>query len=368
MRPSIVRQFDRAGPGPYALGVLRYRALGLAVGRPRIPLSEAMQLAEDAERAGFGIIATGEGFFESFSVMGALTQRIRTAELVTAVTTWTRTPVTTALAAATLAELSGGRYRIGLGTMPRGWNERWHDIDPSRPVERMRDFVAALRAALAAEPGHPVDHDGPFYRIRGYEPPSAHARIRVPLYLGATQRRMTELAGEIADGVVLNVVHSLDWLRDVALPALHAGLDRAGRRRTDLDAGLLVYCAIDEDEGRAFDLARSALAFYFDVPYFAHVLRHHGWNDELERGRGALARNDRAAAARAVSDDMVEGMTIAGTPRDVRAKLARYEGQVDWVVLTTPLGNAPDVTREMTARILSTFAVRPDPASLAGRD
>lgn len=178
---------------------------------------------------------------------------------------------------------------------------------------------------------------------------------------------MTELAGEIADGVVFNAVHSVDWLRDVAWPALRSGLDRAGRRRTDLDAGLLVYCAIDEDEERAFDLARPALAFYFGVPYFAHVLRHHGWSDALERGREALARNDRAAAARAVSDDMVEAMTIAGTPRDVRAKLARYEDQVDWIVLTTPLGNAPDVTREMTARILSTFSVRPGATSVAGR-
>lgn len=347
--------------------MLRYRALGLAVGRPRIPLSEALRLAEDGERAGFGIVAAGEGFFENLSLMGALSQRTRTAELVTTVTTWTRTPVTTALGAATLAELSGGRYRIGLGAMPSRWNERWHDIDPSRPVERMRDFVAAVRAVLRSEPGHPIDHDGPFYRIRGYEPPSAMTRISVPLYIGATRRRMTELAGEIADGVVFNAVHSVDWLRDVAWPALRSGLDRAGRRRTDLDAGLLVYCAIDEDEERAFDLARPALAFYFGVPYFAHVLRHHGWSDALERGREALARNDRAAAARAVSDDMVEAMTIAGTPRDVRAKLARYEDQVDWIVLTTPLGNAPDVTREMTARILSTFSVRPGATSVAGR-
>lgn len=336
-----------------------YRALGIAVGRPNIPLAEALDLAEDAERAGFGIVAAGEGFFENFSLMGALTQRTRVAELVTAVATWTRTPVTTALAAATLTELSGGRWRAGLGAMPRRWNEGWHDIDPSRPVDRMRDFVAAVRAVLAAGPGGTVDHDGPFYRIHGYARPAGQRPVRVPLYVGATRRSMTELAGEVADGVVFNVVHSLAWLREIGAPALQAGLDRAGRKRSDFDIGLLAYCAIDDDEGRAFDLARSALAFYFELPYFAELLRKSGWTEQLERGRAAVARHDAAAAARAVTDDMVDAMAIAGTPRTVRAKLARYEGQVDWVVLTTPIGNAPDVTRGLTARILSTFATPP---------
>ena len=343
-----------------------YRALGLAVGRPRIPLSEALALAEDAERAGFGIIGAGEGFFDSFSLVGALTQRTRTAEVMTTVATWTRTPLTTALALATLADLSAGRYRAGFGAMPPEWSERWHGIDASRPVERMRDFVMAVRALLQAEPGRAVDHEGPFYRVRGYERLSA-GPTRVPVYIGATGRRMSELAGEIADGIVFNAVHSLTWLRDIAWPAVRLGLGRGGLGRADLDAGLLVYCAIADDPAEAFDLARPALAFYFNVPYFGRLLRHHGWEGELERGRAALARNDPAAAARAVSDDMVEAMTITGTPADVRAKVGRYDGQVDWVMLTTPLGNPPQVTRELTARILSTFgAARPHVAAGSG--
>jgi alkanesulfonate monooxygenase SsuD/methylene tetrahydromethanopterin reductase-like flavin-dependent oxidoreductase (luciferase family) len=332
-----------------------FRALGLAVGRPNIPLTEALQLAETAERAGFAMIGAGEGFFENFALMGALTQRTRAAELMTSITTWTRTPLTTALAVATLAELSGGRYRLGLGAMPRAWSERWHDVDSSRPVERMRDFIAAIRAVQDAKPGLSVDHEGPFYRVRGYEPISQRTPARVPLYLGATRPRMAELAGEVADGVAFNAIHSVPWLRDVMSPALVAGLDRAGRRRRDFDAGILLYCAIADDEARAFDLARPGLAFYFAVPYFADVLRHHGWDKELERGREALARRDVVGATREVSDDMVEAMTIAGTPRQVREKLRRYETHVDWVELVTPLENPPEVTRELTARILSTF-------------
>lgn len=331
------------------------------MGRPGIPLVEALALAETAERAGFDIVGAGEGFFESFSLMGALTQRTRNVELMTSVTNWTRTPVTTALGMATLAELSGGRYRFGLGAMPRAWSERWHDVSASRPVERMRDLVAAIRAVLEAESGRPIDHEGPYYRVRGYERTSPRTPLRVPLYLGATRRRMAELAGEIADGVVFNTVHSIAWLRDVAWPAVTTGLERSGRRRRGFDAGVLLYCVIADDEAEAFDLARPTLAFYLAVPYFGDVLRHHGWDRELERGRAALARRDLPGAARAMSDDIVEAMTLAGTPDQVRAKLGRYGSLVDWVELATPLGNPPDVTRALTDRIVSTFRTSPTP-------
>ena len=334
-----------------------YRSLGLAVGRPHLPASEALDLAERAERAGFGMIAAGEGFVESFSLMGALAQRTRSAELITTITTWTRTPLTTALALATLADLSDGRYRAGFGAMPRTWSEDWHGIRPSRPVERMRDFIGTVRALLEAEPGAPVDRDGPFYRVRGYEPLSTRARRRVPIYIGATGPRMTALAGEIGDGVIFNTIHSVAWLRDELWPALRTGLSRAGRERPGCDVGILLYCSVADDRATAFERARPALAFYFGVPYFARLLRHHGWDGALERGMAAAERRDERAAAAAVSDEMVEAMTISGTPDEVRDKLRRYADLVDWIVLVTPLGNATDVTRVLTDRIVSTFAV-----------
>ena len=322
-----------------------FRALGLAVGRPHIPFAEALTLAERAEAAGFGMIAAGEGFVESFSLMGALTQRTRTAELITTITTWTRTPATTALALATLADLSEGRYRAGFGSMPRAWSEGWHGVASSRPVDRMRDFIGAVRSVLDARTGAPVDHEGPFYRVRGYEPLSGPPRSRVPIYIGATGPKMAALAGEIGDGVIFNTLHSVSWLHDVASPALRGALAAAGRTRAQCDVGLLAYCSVADDRARAFDLARPALAFYFGIPYFARLLRHHGW--------------ERALETRTVSDEMVEAMTISGTPDEVGDTLRRYEGLVDWIVLVTPLGNAPEVTRALTDRIVSTFAASP---------
>jgi alkanesulfonate monooxygenase SsuD/methylene tetrahydromethanopterin reductase-like flavin-dependent oxidoreductase (luciferase family) len=104
-----------------------------------VSLADALRLAETAEGAGFGIVTTGEGPAETFSLVGALAMRTTSVELFSSTATWTRTPVTTALAASTVAELTGGRYRLGIGAMPRAWSEKWHDVDYARPVERMRD-------------------------------------------------------------------------------------------------------------------------------------------------------------------------------------------------------------------------------------
>src|SRR5262249_34442267 len=164
------------------------------------------------------------------------------------------TPVTTALAAATVAELSGGRYRLGIGAMPRAWSEEWHDVDYSRPVERMRDYVAAIRTAWRQRPGAPVSHAGPFYRFRHYaRDPAPPDEVPVPIYLAALRPRMSALTGEIAEGVILNVQHTKDWLRDVLWPALYEGLERGGREAADLDVGILVMCVVDDDRAAAVE-------------------------------------------------------------------------------------------------------------------
>jgi alkanesulfonate monooxygenase SsuD/methylene tetrahydromethanopterin reductase-like flavin-dependent oxidoreductase (luciferase family) len=333
-----------------------FRAVGIAVGHPGVPLSDALGLAVAAEEAGLGLVAAGEGFGENFSLMGALAASTGRVELFTSVVGRTRTPVTTALAAATLQELAGGRYRLGLGSMPREWSEGWHGIAYDRLTEQMRDYVAAVRTAYAAPPGLLTDHEGPFYRFRGYERFAAAPLGSVPIYLAATRPAMTELAGEIADGVIFNTISSAEWLRDALHPRLERGLERAGRDRVDLDVGVLLYCAVADDPQEAVELAKPGLAFYFPIPYFADVLEHHGFTAELDRGRKAARRRDTAGMVAAVSDEMVEVIAVVGTPEHVSQKLRRYEGLVDWVELSAPLGHDPQAVIAMTERIVDAFA------------
>ena len=332
------------------------RAIGLAIGGPGLPLGDALALARDAEDAGLELLGAGDGFVENLSVMGALAASTRSAELFTAIMGWTRTPVTMALGGLTMQELSGGRYRMGFGTMPRPWSEGWHDVEAARPLARMRDFVAAVRAASPSALGAPCSYSGDFYRFDGYERPSPTVLDPPPIYLAATRPRMAELAAEIADGVIFNLINSPEWISGVCWNGVEAGLARAGRSRADFDAGILLYCAIAEDRRRAIEMVRPALAFYFAVPYFAAMLEHHGMDAELRAGREAAARGDRAAMAAAVSDEMVRTFALAGTPDDVREQIRRYGERLDWVMLAAPLMNAPDDSRELVRRIIDTFA------------
>jgi alkanesulfonate monooxygenase SsuD/methylene tetrahydromethanopterin reductase-like flavin-dependent oxidoreductase (luciferase family) len=288
--------------------------------------------------------------------MGALAAGTRSAELFSSIMGWTRTPVTTALGGLTMQELSGGRYRMGFGTMPRAWSEDWHGIEAARPLARMRDFVAAVRSASTSALGEPRSHHGDFYRFDGYERPSPSRPQPPPIYLAATRPRMAELAAEIADGVIFNLINSPEWIGDVCWPAIEAGLSRAGRTRADLDAGVLLYCAIADDRRRAIEMVRPALGFYFAVPYFAAMLEHHDLRAELRAGREAAARGDRAGMAAAVSDEMVGTFALAGTPDEVREQIRRYAERLDWVLLAAPLMNTPEDSRELVRRIIATFA------------
>ena len=104
------------------------------------------------------------------------------------------------------------------------------------------------------------------------------------------------------------------------------------------------------------ELARVGLAAYVRQPYFAELLEHHGFAEELERRHDALERDSRQSSAAVISDRVVEAAAIAGTARDVRGQLQRYEGLADFVVLSASPGHPPDVTREQVGRILSTFS------------
>jgi 5,10-methylenetetrahydromethanopterin reductase len=260
------------------------------------------------------------------------------------------------VAAVTAAELSDGRFRLGLGSMPQVWSEQWHDVDYTRPVERMREFVAAVRAAAGSSMGRPASFAGERYTFTDFARPSEGPGPPVPIYLGATRPGMTRLAGEAADGLIVNAVHSVSWLREVQLAALNEGLRSRDRARADVDVGILVMCAIDDDAARAAELARRAISFYFVAPYFRDLLEHHDFSRELEQGVSAAASGDQAAAMRAVSDELVDAVAVHGTPEDVRRKLERYKGLVDWIMLSPPIGHPSEVVLDQTERIVDAFS------------
>jgi alkanesulfonate monooxygenase SsuD/methylene tetrahydromethanopterin reductase-like flavin-dependent oxidoreductase (luciferase family) len=219
----------------------------------------------------------------------------------------------------------------------------------------MRDYVAATRAALAATPQRPTAHEGPFFRTVGFPGHAMTPQRPIPIELAATRPLMTALAAEIADGVMLNSIQPLDWIAGEGAEAVAAGLERGQRPRDAFRVGVMRFVGIDADRDVAYDTARRAVAFYFAIPYFRTLLEPFGFTRELDAGEAALRRGDLEGQVAAVSDELVDAVALAGTPDEVVAKLRRVQEHVDYVVLSSVLGQSGASAREQTLRLVRTF-------------
>src|ERR687891_683614 len=211
---------------------------------------------------------------------------------------WTRNPARLASLFSTLDDLAPGRILAGLGA--------WWDplaakvgIARTRPLGVMREVVESLRALLRGD--GPVTHDGAYVHLDGVELDYVHQERRakqVPIYIGATGMRMMELAGEIADGAVLNYLVSPDYNRR-ALEALAAGANKAGRTLDDVDRPQLVVCSLDADREAALDAARLLVTQYLGQQ--PHIMAASGVPasglDYIRKGLTWAASHDEGGAA-----------------------------------------------------------------------
>ncbi len=323
---------------------------GISLSLARIPLPQAMPLASLAERCGFTTVSVGEAAHDSFAAATAMATSTEGTRIMTGVTTWVRPPILTATAAATVDEISGGRFTLGLGTMPDHWNRDHYGIDPSKPLERMREYVEVIRRALSAPAGRAIDYDGTRFSVRGYRRATPPLRAAVPIVLAATRPGMARLAGEIADGVYFNVIHTIDGLRDSLVPAMQQGEQRRRAGAKTIERILMLRCSIDDDADLAWERLRESLRMYLGVPYLADVAVAAGFDVGSAM---ALARDGRLDdAVRAIPMELVKQMGIAGTARSCRDQLGRYRGVVDTVVFAPPSGLDADAGVDQITRIL----------------
>jgi 5,10-methylenetetrahydromethanopterin reductase len=306
------------------------------------PVREAMELARYAEGRGFAAVWQAESRLvrEATVPMAAylaVTDRIKVGSGV--VNNWTRNPALLASTFSTLDDLAPGRVILGIGA--------WWDplaakvgITRRRPLQAMRETVEAVRALLANQT---VTYHGEFVHLDGVELDYVHQERRpkeVPIYVGATGMKMMELAGEIADGVVLNYLVSPAYNRD-AMYHLAAGAARAGREVGVLDRPQLVVCSLDEDRDAALDAARLLVTQYLGQQ--PHIMKASGVPASLLEEIGRVltwpATHDQVvAAAKLVGDEVVQMITAAGTAEECRAKVEEYVAEGCTCPVLYPLG------------------------------
>lgn len=303
----------------------------------RITMSQLLALAADADRAGFEGIWMAEAFRSSFVPLAAVAGCTSRARLGTNVAQWTRSVPNLELAAADLSELSHGRFHLGLGSSTKDWNENWHGIAYDHPLTRMREYVAALRSLWQASAEHPVSYEGSIFRIRDYLRFNGPWTTRIPIHLAATRPGMAALAGEIADGINFNSMLSPRYIEEVLMPAVDSGAQKAQRSAANLDRGVSAITAVSDDRAEALEWNRHQVAFYCGyTTYFEAVMRLHGFEHDFFAVRELFHSGDLAAAVARVPDEMVEALTLFGTPSEVREKVTRYASICTFVMLSPP--------------------------------
>jgi len=322
--------------------------------------AEAGPLARRLEQAGYDGGFSFEGRHDPFLPLAVAAQQTERLELLPAVAVaFARNPMLLANLAYDMQLLSKGRFILGLGTQIRPHIERRFSMPWSRPAARMRELVLAIRAIWASwEEDARLDFRGEFYTHTLMTPvfnPGPNPFGLPRIFCAGVGPRMTEVVGEVADGFLVHPFHTPEFLRQVTLPALERGLQRAERERGDFEIGAQLILALGDDEESleaAKNGARAQISFYGSTPAYRPVLDCIG-RGELQTELQRLSKEGRwLEMAGRVDDDLLERIAVVGSRAEAAAKIrARCSGLVDRVSLIAPFSPDPELWADVVGAI-----------------
>ncbi|TDV56419.1 LLM class flavin-dependent oxidoreductase [Actinophytocola oryzae] len=294
--------------------------LGLSVAsRSGLPARRFAELASDAEHAGFDVFLVAERVADAFALCQAALAATERITVGTAIANARlRHPALTAMTAATMDELYGGRVLLGLGVANTVLNEVTFGLPPANPVPYVRDYVDVVRRVLAGERDAGT-------QVRGLQLDRPPARQDIPILVAALQPRMLRLAGEIGDGVLLNLT------TPATLPGALAEVAKAGR---DVTVACVLPCALGVDDEESRQAGRELVVGYALHPAATQLFGASGYVDELAAIAALLRDGHRAEALELVSDALVDEFLLRGDERQVVDRVNAYQAAgVDLPVL-----------------------------------
>jgi alkanesulfonate monooxygenase SsuD/methylene tetrahydromethanopterin reductase-like flavin-dependent oxidoreductase (luciferase family) len=287
-----------------------------------VPPSLAVDYGRQVEEAGFRAAWFPEiTFGDSFGPATATATGTSSLLLGTGVVgIWSRSPVTMALQAVSLNELSSGRLLLGLGVQARNYVSGWHGRTYERPIRAMREYVTILRRILA---GEAVTFEGELFSVRDFQLQVPLPEQPARLYVAAIGPQMIRLAGELADGV-LGYCWSAGYVRDVVLPALQEGAARAGRSLGEIDVAC-GYPTVVAEDGSGLEQAKGQVLMFATAasssPFYEESFAAAGLGDVVAEVRERVAAADADGALAAITDAAADAMTVSGSPDDVRRRV-----------------------------------------------
>lgn len=323
----------------------------MTYGQPLATTAEAVARIRDRGYDGWFVSETTHDPFLAAAVAGQVSgdMQIGTAIAVA----FPRSPMHVAYAAHDLQALTAGRFVLGLGSQIKPHIEKRFSTEWSKPAARMREYVLALRAIWEAwRTGERLAFRGEFYRHTLMTPfftPEDHGHGDPAVWLAAVGPLMTQVTGEVADGLLAHAFTTARYLEEVTLPNLAAGAEQAGRPREDLEVVLPVFVVTGRDEQQRANseaMVRGQLAFYGSTPAYKGVLELHGWGELHEELHAASVADRWAEMPAMIPTEVLETFAVVAAPEEVgRAVRARYGGLADRVSLSSAQLDADQVAQ-----------------------
>ena len=296
--------------------------------------ADNLELAREADRLGYSVVWAAEAYGSDaatvLSWVAAQTEQIDVGSAVFQIPG--RTPANTAMTAATLDTLSGGRFRLGLGVSGPQVSEGWHGVRFDKPLTRTREYVTIVRKALAREK---VAFDGEFFTLPLPDGPGKALRLTVhpvrdnlPIYLAAIGPKNLELTGEIADGW-LAIFFSPENAAEIMAP-LVAGRTKAGKTMEGFDVVPTVPVVFGPDPAACADPIRAYSALYIggmgsrDKNFYNQLATRMGYDEAAAEIQDKYLARDYAEAAAAVPFEFIDRTSLIGPPERVRDRLSAF--------------------------------------------
>ena len=301
-------------------------------------LHEVPTRIRELEDAGFAAAMTAETAHDPFFPLLLAAEHSERIDLMTSITVaFARSPMTLANIGHDLNAYSKGRFILGLGSQIRPHITKRFSMPWSHPARRMREFILAMRAIWSNwYEGERLRFQGEFYSHTLMTPmftPTDTEHGPPKVFLAAVGPLMTEVAGEVADGLIVHPFTTQSYMRDTTLPAIERGLATAGRDRSDFEIAYPGFIVSGQDE-RTFEATKQAvkkqISFYGSTPAYRPVLESEGWGDlQLELNRMSK-QGQWDEMGTLITDEMLDAFAVVGEPGDLaRGVLDRYGEVVD---------------------------------------
>ena len=301
----------------------------------------AAELAQNVEGAGFNGMLFTESSQVPWMMIAAAAGAAPSLSFTTGIAVaFPRSPMMSAQIAWELAQNTGGRFRLGLGSQVKGHIERRYGVAWDKPARQMRDYVGAFKACIRAfRREEKLNHSGPYYNLSllpaQWSPPR-HDFEDIKIDISAVGPYMCRVAGELCDGLHVHPMHSIPYIQNRLLPAVSAGAEKVGRSADDVDLIIPVFAiAGDTPEERAAmtQRARTQIAFYGSTPNYAFQFDDLGFEGTTPKLGQLMKAGDIGGMAEAINDDILDYFAVTATWDDMAdALISRYQGLASRVV------------------------------------